>query len=170
MRPRGFSSATRAAGRSWRTSWQKTLCSRTRRAISWPYCAPKSKIRTRSLSGCACIAITHFRGCGFGIRTEGEQLPEGRFVGDFPAAAEPLDVNGAVREKIDLPVLPRREGQDGECVLAVARQRVGNPGLLEPGEEGQQFVESIRAHLLNLLFVRSLRKVSNPVSRFRARS
>ena len=34
-----------------RTIWQKTFCSRTRRAMSWPYCDPKSKMRTRSLSG-----------------------------------------------------------------------------------------------------------------------
>ena len=33
----------------WRTIWQKTFCSRTRRAMSWPYCEPKSKIRMRSV-------------------------------------------------------------------------------------------------------------------------
>ena len=48
--PLGFSSATRSADRSWRTIWQKTFCSRTRRAMSWAYCEPKSKIRTRSVS------------------------------------------------------------------------------------------------------------------------
>src|SRR3954471_22438519 len=55
MIPFGRSSATRAARRSWRTTWQKTLSSRTRRAISWAYCEPKSKTRTRSLSGAAAI-------------------------------------------------------------------------------------------------------------------
>ena len=48
--PFGFSSVTRAAGRSWRTIWQKTFCSRTRRAMSCPNCEPKSKIRTSSSS------------------------------------------------------------------------------------------------------------------------
>src|SRR5262245_10330433 len=57
MIPLGSSSATRVAGRSWRTIWQKTFSSRTRRAMSWAYCEPKSKIRTSSLviagpSGC----------------------------------------------------------------------------------------------------------------------
>ena len=49
MIPFGFSSLTRAAGRSCRTTWQKTFCSRTRRAMSCPNCEPKSKIRTSSL-------------------------------------------------------------------------------------------------------------------------
>jgi hypothetical protein len=34
MMPRGASSTMRAAGKSWRTIWQKTFCSRTRRAMS----------------------------------------------------------------------------------------------------------------------------------------
>src|SRR5437764_11250119 len=46
----------RAAGRSWRTSWQKTFCSRTRRAMSWAYWAPKSRTRMRSLSGSGVMA------------------------------------------------------------------------------------------------------------------
>src|SRR5262249_21954529 len=57
MIPFGFSSATRAAGRSCRTTWQKTFCSRTRRAMSWPYCAPKSRIRTSSCSGGAWVGV-----------------------------------------------------------------------------------------------------------------
>src|SRR5262249_31245142 len=57
MRPRGLNSATRAAVKSCRTSCPKTFCSRTRRAISWPYCAPKSKINTRSLSSNCVISI-----------------------------------------------------------------------------------------------------------------
>src|SRR5215831_18657097 len=61
IKPRGFISATRAAGRSWRTSWQKTFCSRTRRAISWPYWAPKSRISTRSLAGSGVMASFTFR-------------------------------------------------------------------------------------------------------------
>src|SRR5215831_4605752 len=68
IKPRGFISATRAAGKSWRTSWQKTFCSRTRRAMSWPYCAPKSKTRMRSVSG-----VTFILGiCG----PRGEHVPE----------------------------------------------------------------------------------------------
>src|SRR5437588_3263962 len=52
MMPLGFSSRTRSAVRLLRTIWQKTFSSRTRRAISWPYCEPKSRIKMRSLSGC----------------------------------------------------------------------------------------------------------------------
>src|SRR5829696_4691013 len=48
MIPFGFNSFTRAALRSWRTTWQKTFSSRTRRAMSCPNCEPKSKIRTSS--------------------------------------------------------------------------------------------------------------------------
>src|SRR2546423_14476098 len=65
MIPLGFSSATRAAGRSWRTIWQKTFRSRTRRAISWAYWDPKSKIRTSSLAGDGAIRVGHL-GSGFG--------------------------------------------------------------------------------------------------------
>src|SRR5436305_14437857 len=48
MMPFGFNSLTRSAGMSWRTTWQKTFSSRTRRAMSCPNWAPKSKIRTSS--------------------------------------------------------------------------------------------------------------------------
>src|SRR3712207_4717682 len=57
MMPLGFSARMRSAGRSWRTIWQKTFCSRTRRAMSWPYCEPKSKIRMRSVSGVVVIGV-----------------------------------------------------------------------------------------------------------------
>src|SRR5207245_9305694 len=97
MRPRGRSSATRAAGRSWRTSWQKTFCSRTRRAMSWPYCAPKSKTRTSSLSGNDVMFVFHC--VGFGLGPQGEQFLEHRLVVDPPVAAEPLDVHTAVGEE-----------------------------------------------------------------------
>jgi acetolactate synthase-1/3 small subunit len=47
MMPRGASSRTRSAVIVVRTIWQKTCCSRTRRAISWAYCEPKSRITMR---------------------------------------------------------------------------------------------------------------------------
>src|SRR5437870_7630718 len=101
MMPHGSSSWTRSAARSWRTIWQKTFCSRTRRAISWPYCEPKSKTWTRSVSGSGVMLLNRFRGFRLGPR--GEQLFEHRVVVNLPVAAEPLDVHGAVFEEIDLP-------------------------------------------------------------------
>src|SRR5260370_37808036 len=75
----------RAAGRSCRTSWQNTFCSRTRRAISWAYWAPKSRIRTRSLSGRGVMAG------GLLIGEPGEQLLQRGLVVDVPVAHEALD-------------------------------------------------------------------------------
>src|SRR5947208_16777558 len=94
MMPRGCNSRTRSAARSWRTIWQKTFCSRTRRAISWPYCEPKSKIRTRSLSGSGvmgvpCRSRSLFRVGG----VLGEQFLKRGFVGHFAAAPESLDLH-----------------------------------------------------------------------------
>src|SRR5205814_8179319 len=103
MRPRGRSSATRGADRSWRTIWQKTFCSRTRRAMSWPYCAPKSKTRTSSLSGGDTILLLWFEGCRFRPCPQGEQLFKDRFVVDVAVAPIALDIDVAVREELDLP-------------------------------------------------------------------
>src|SRR5436190_13277916 len=105
MMPRGFSSATRVAGRSWRTSWQKTFCSRTRRAMSWPYCEPKSKIRMRSRSGSGVMA-----GRGLFVGAELEQLGERRFVANLAVTPVAFDVNAAVFHEFDLPIFSRREG------------------------------------------------------------
>ena len=44
----GANSRTRAAVMSCRTISQYTCCSRTRRAMSWAYCEPKSRTSTRS--------------------------------------------------------------------------------------------------------------------------
>src|SRR5215831_16280293 len=120
IKPRGFISATRAAGRSWRTSWQKTFCSRTRRAISWPYCEPKSKIRTRSLSCNGVTLLNRFR--SFRLGPCGEQFFEHSVVVNPPVAAEPLDVHSAVLEEIDLPVLAGGEGQHRQGSFAVVLQ------------------------------------------------
>src|SRR5437660_10374263 len=109
MRPRGCSSATRAAGRSWRTSWQKTFCSRTRRAMSWPYCAPKSKISTRSLSGSSVIVVHSLRR-RFVVGTQGEQLLEHGFVIDVAIAAIAFDGDSTLLEKFDFPVFARGKG------------------------------------------------------------
>src|SRR5947208_14111751 len=46
--PAGPNSRTKASLTSWGWISQYTLASRTRRAISWVYCAPKSRIRIRS--------------------------------------------------------------------------------------------------------------------------
>src|SRR5439155_14571969 len=96
MIPRGLSSAMREAGSSWRTIWQKTFCSRTRRAMSCPYWAPKSKIRMRSFSGngvmgsdCGygLILVYVLVGMRFFLRPQGEQFLKHRFVVDFSIAA-----------------------------------------------------------------------------------
>ncbi len=41
-----------SAGKSCRTIWQKTFCSRTRRAMSWPYCEAKSNKDTFTFGQC----------------------------------------------------------------------------------------------------------------------
>src|SRR5438105_9306136 len=89
MRPRGCNSATRAAGRSWRTIVQKTFCSRTRRAMSWPYCAPKSRIRMRSLSGRDIVGDRLFNFVG----ELGEQFVQRRFIVHVTVRHEPLDLD-----------------------------------------------------------------------------
>src|SRR5262249_38017628 len=163
MSPRGCNSATRPAGRSWRTIWQKTFCSRTRRAISWPYCEPKSKIRTRSLSCNGVTLLNRFR--SFRLGPCGEQFFEHGVAVNPPVAAEPLDVHSAVLEEIDLPVLAGGEGQHRQGAFAVVLQPVADLGLIEALEEGQQPVKWVALHLLNLRSVRSLRMVWNPGSR-----
>ena len=47
----GFSSRTRSGVMSWRTIRAKACRSRTRRAMSWTYCAPKSRTRTGRAAG-----------------------------------------------------------------------------------------------------------------------
>src|SRR6266700_3628914 len=98
MRPRGASSAIRSAGRSWRTSWQKTFCSRTRRAISWAYCAPKSRTRTRSRSEEGFMFLANLlRGWLGGVeRVLGEQLVQHGLVIDVAVTPESLDINAAI--------------------------------------------------------------------------
>src|SRR5437899_7036818 len=100
MIPLGRSSATRLADRSWRTIWQKTFCSRTRRAMSWPYCEPKSKIRMRSLSGNDVILLHCFCGWWFGIQASDEQFLKHLLVVHLPITDEALDINLTVLEEI----------------------------------------------------------------------
>src|SRR5262245_20969198 len=93
MIPLGRISATRAAGRSCRTTWQQTFSSRTRRAMSCAYWAPKSKTRTSSsveegfmvLPG---LVRGHLGGVG---RMESEQLFEHSLVVHAPVTAESLN-------------------------------------------------------------------------------
>src|SRR5262245_53796144 len=126
MRPRGFSSATRLAGRSWRTIWQKTFCSRTRRAISWPYCEPKSKIRMRSFSEKGFMMLTHFLGSRFGrvCRILGEQFFQHRFVVNLAVAAEALDLDLDVHlivviDEFDFPAFPGNIHLNHERILTM---------------------------------------------------
>ena len=51
MRPRGWSAASFAADASNRNICEKTRHSRIRRAITWVYCEPKSKMTTFSWNG-----------------------------------------------------------------------------------------------------------------------
>src|SRR5207248_10254984 len=87
MMPLGFRAWIRAADRSWRTIWQKTFWSRTRRAMSWPYCEPKSKIRMRSRSGSGVMAG---RGLFVGILCE--QFGKRGLVLHGPGFHEALDL------------------------------------------------------------------------------
>src|SRR5262245_51105160 len=57
MIPRGANSRTRAAVISCRTISQYTCCSRTRRAMSWAYCEPKSRTSTRSAARFCCSIV-----------------------------------------------------------------------------------------------------------------
>src|SRR3954465_3309675 len=102
MMPRGFSSRTRSALRELRTIWQKTFCSRTRRAMSWPYCEPKSKIRTRSRSGSGVMA-----GRGLFVGELGEQFGERGLIVEVAVAAEAFDIHRAVIQEIHLPSFAR---------------------------------------------------------------
>src|SRR5262245_471784 len=133
MRPRGFSSATRLAGRSWRTTWQKTFCSRTRRAISWPYCEPKSKIKTRSLSGSDILAYRFFL-----VGKAGEQFFQGGFVVDVAIADEPLDLHLnliAIIHKFNFPALARDVDLDHDRILAALSQGVSDLGLFQAAKQ-----------------------------------
>src|SRR5947209_5941267 len=92
-------------GRSWRTNWQKTFRSRTRRAMSWPYCAPKSNTRTRSLSG-ACVVNGPPPSHAHELGQEPVELLLA--AGDAAGADEALDLDldvVAVLGQLDLPAL-----------------------------------------------------------------
>src|SRR5947208_3017538 len=105
MRPRGFRAATRSALMSWRTIWQKTFRSRTRRAMSWPYWAPKSKIKTHSVSS---VLVMTCRRLLNGIAEVRKQFFDGRFVLNGAMTAEALDLPLeliAVISQFDLPTL-----------------------------------------------------------------
>src|SRR5436309_1954873 len=144
MRPRGFNSATRAAGRSWRTIWQKTFCSRTRRAMSWPYCEPKSKIRMRSRSGSGVMA-----GRGLFIGELGEQLLQRGLVLHGPGFHEALDLPlelVAVIDQFYFPALAGHVDLDHEGVVAAAVQCPGDPGPVETFEEREKRSQSVVFH------------------------
>ena len=60
--PFGASSRTRSAVISCRTISPYTCCSRTRRAMSWAYCEPKSSTSTRSAASCDLgVEVAHRR-------------------------------------------------------------------------------------------------------------
>src|SRR5205823_14807523 len=103
MRPRGASARTRSTDTSWRAIWQKTFCSRTRRAMSWPYCEPKSKISTRSLSGNGVMLVHGLGGWGCGIHILAEQFLQHGTILNGPVAHEALHVDVPVLQEIDLP-------------------------------------------------------------------
>src|ERR1019366_2040063 len=116
MMPLGFISRTRSAVMLLRTIWQKTFCSRTRRAISWPYWEPKSKIRMRSVSG---DSVMSFPGCFvfcYVVRPKFKEFLQDRFIIDFAIAAIALDINIAILHEFDLPILPRGMGDDHDGI------------------------------------------------------
>src|SRR5260370_5347375 len=123
IRPSGCNSATRAAGKSWRTIWQKTFCSRTRRAMSWTYCAPKSKIRMRSLSGSGVMVLYDPSCYRFCIRKLAEQFFKSGLVVDFAITLETLDIYAAVVQEIHLPALAWHIDMNRNRVLTVAVER-----------------------------------------------
>src|SRR5262245_26514538 len=162
MRPRGFSSATRLAGRSWRTIWQKTFCSRTRRAISCPYCEPKSKIRMRSLSGCGGIWLHCCIGWGFIVCPQSKQLLQYRFIVDVAVAPIAFDFDLTIFKELDFPVLTRSESDHHDCVITGMAHLIRDLGLVQPLQEGQQPAKLVLFHLSNLFSFSSLWKVLKP--------
>src|SRR5437773_5020359 len=131
IKPRGRSSATRAADRSWRTIWQKTFCSRTRRAISWPYWAPKSKIKMRSFSGNGIMLLDGILGWCFFIGTKGEQLLQDCFVMNLAVAPITFDLHFVVEHELDLPVFSRGLSDDHDGIVAGMLHRVGDSRFVQ---------------------------------------
>src|SRR4051812_932784 len=144
MIPFGFNSFTRSAGRSWRTTWQKTFCSRTRRAISWPYCEPKSRISTRSLSERGVMAA----GCLL-VREPGEQLLQRGLVLDLAGTHEALDVDRTLLDDVDFPVLAGDPDGPRDGAFAVGGHLVRDPGGLQPPQEGENPIEPVLLHVSN---------------------
>src|SRR5438552_4143778 len=98
MMPRGSSARTRSTDTSCRAIWQKTFCSRTRRAMSWPYCEPKSRIRMRSVAGKGVISfdpsgmlILPYTTLFLLVRELGPQLGQGSLVIDVAITNKALN-------------------------------------------------------------------------------
>src|SRR5262249_17014438 len=144
--------------------------SRTRRAISWPYCEPKSKINTRSFSGSGVILARGCLACGFWIRPEGKQFLQDRFAVNPAVAPIAFDLDLAVLKEVDLPVLPRRKSDNHDRVVTGMSHPVRDLCLVQALEEGQQFAKRVASHLSNLFSFSSLWKVLKPGSRRRCRS
>src|SRR5579883_934475 len=124
MIPFGFSSFTRAAERSWRTTWQKTFCSRTRRAMSCPNCEPKSKMRTSSF---VMGRLSHVVVDEFGQK---------RFISrDVSVAAKSLDFDRAIGEELDFASLTWNRQFDRHRLFAKVRQAVGQFDRIQFVEE-----------------------------------
>src|SRR5258708_1219526 len=135
MRPRGFSSATRSAEMSWRTIWQKTFCSRTRRAMSWPYCEPKSRIRMLSRSVCVMIHR------GLLVGKPGKEFVQGGCIVDVAGTDESLPIDFSVLEKVHLPGFARHTDNHGDGVFPIGRDLMMDSGPFQPFREGEQRVK-----------------------------
>src|SRR6266849_2900443 len=126
-----------------RTIWQKTFCSRTRRAMSWPYCAPKSMIRTRSLSGNCVIGVYRLWGRRLLVGTQSKQFLQGRGFVDFSIAPETLDLDIFVFNELDFPILSRSKSRYLNRIVARVFQGVVDFSLIQSFQKSNQFTELV---------------------------
>src|SRR5207248_7929637 len=123
--------------------------------MSWPYWAPKSKIRMRSFSGNGVMLVYSFLSVRFFVGPQHKERFQDRFVVNDSVTTIALDVDGAVFEELNLPILPRGKGEDQDGIFTRALHPVIDFGLIEASEQSQESAELVRVHLLYLSRLRS---------------
>src|SRR5262249_2261600 len=107
------------------------------------------------------MILLNLFGCGFGRirRVSRKQLVEHRVVVDHAIAAETLDLDLIVFEKLNLPALAGNGDLHHDGVVPAVSKLVRDLGLLEPAEKHEQLTELIGLHLLYSGSDNSLRMV-----------
>src|ERR1700686_5386964 len=101
--------------------------------MSCPYCAPKSRISTRSLSGRDIVGHRRF----FFVRELGEEFVQRRFIVNVAVRYEALDLNlnfVTVIYELDFPALAWDDGHDHQRVVALASKRIMDLRFIETAE------------------------------------